>query len=55
LLAGEPRVATVRARVPTELLALNRTLFRGLIAESAETVQDLEQVVQQRLAGLKPG
>ena len=55
LLAGEPRQATVRARVPTELLALNWALFRGLIAESAETVQDLEQVVQQRLAGLKPG
>lgn len=53
LLAGEPRVATVRATAPTEVLALDRTLFRSIIASSAETVQDLQQVVQQRVAELR--
>lgn len=52
LLAGDARVATVRATAPTELLALDRTHFRTLIASSADTVQDLELVVRQRLAEL---
>lgn len=53
LLAGEPRVATVRATSLTEVLALDRTMFRSIIAGSAETVQDLQRVVQQRVAELR--
>lgn len=55
LLVGEPRVATVRATTPTELLALDRDLFRGIIASSAETVEDLQRIVRQRVAELQAG
>lgn len=43
----------MRATGPLEVLALDRSLFRAIIANSAETVQDLEQVVQQRVAALQ--
>lgn len=52
LLAGAPRSATVRATTPVELLALDRALFSAIIANSAETVTDLQQVVRQRVAAL---
>jgi hypothetical protein len=52
LLGGEPRVATVRAVEPTELLALDRGAFASVIASSAETVEDLQRIVAQRVASL---
>lgn len=52
LLGGEPRIATVRAIEPSELLALDRGAFASVIANSAETVEDLQQIVAQRVASL---
>lgn len=45
-----PRTATVRARVPTTLLTMDRDVFRGLVAQSLATTQDFDRVIRQRLA-----
>jgi nitroimidazol reductase NimA-like FMN-containing flavoprotein (pyridoxamine 5'-phosphate oxidase superfamily) len=52
LLRGLPRSATVRATVPTTLLAMGRDAFRALVAQSLATAQDFDQVIQQRLGEL---
>ena len=49
ILRDLPRTATVRARTPTSLLAMERDEFRGLVAQSLATTQDFDQVIQHRL------
>ena len=50
LLSGEPRVATVRALEPSELLRLDQETFQRLISASAATREQLDRVAQERLA-----
>jgi uncharacterized protein YhbP (UPF0306 family) len=49
ILRDAPRSATVQATEPTTLLTMHRDEFRGLVAQSLSTTQDLDQVVRQRL------
>jgi CRP-like cAMP-binding protein len=44
-----PRTATVTARVPTQLLAMPRDMFRTLVAQSLSTSYDFDAIVNQRL------
>jgi uncharacterized protein YhbP (UPF0306 family) len=48
ILRDMPRTATVRATRPTTLLAMERDVFRSLIAQSLATTEDFDQVVQRR-------
>ena len=47
-----PRTATVTARVPTQLLAMPRSMFRSLVSQSLSTSMDFDAIVQQRLEEL---
>ncbi len=53
ILRDAPRMATVRALVPTTVFAMERDAFRGLVAGSIGTTQDFDQVVQQRLEEIR--
>jgi CRP-like cAMP-binding protein len=44
-----PRTATITARVPTQLLAMPRDMFRTLVAQSLSTSYDFDAIVNQRL------
>jgi thioredoxin reductase (NADPH) len=50
LLSGAPRVATVRALEPSELLRLDQSAFRELVSASSATRDQLRKVARQRLA-----
>jgi uncharacterized protein YhbP (UPF0306 family) len=52
ILRDTPRVATVRAIVPTTLFAMERGSFRSLVAQSIGTTDDFDEVVRQRLQEL---
>ena len=52
ILRDMPRTATVQAVRPTTLLAMDRGVFRGLVAQSLATTEDFDQVIQQRLTEL---
>jgi uncharacterized protein YhbP (UPF0306 family) len=49
ILRDTPRMATVRALVPTTLFAMPREAFSGLVAGSMGTTQDFDRVIQKRL------
>jgi uncharacterized protein YhbP (UPF0306 family) len=49
ILRDTPRTATVRALVPTSLLAMDRDTFRGLVAQALGTTQDFGAIIQERL------
>lgn len=53
ILLDTPRSATVRSVGPTALLTMDRDTFRGLVAQSLATTQNLDEVVQQRLKALR--
>jgi len=50
LLADSPRIATVAAKTPLEVLALDRETFRGVAESSEGTAEDLAEVVRERMA-----
>jgi CRP-like cAMP-binding protein len=49
ILRDLPRNATVRAVRPTTLFAMERDVFRSLVAESMGTTGDFDRVIKQRL------
>jgi uncharacterized protein YhbP (UPF0306 family) len=49
ILRDTPRMASVRALQPTTLFAMEREVFRSLVAESIGTTGDFDRVVRQRL------
>jgi CRP-like cAMP-binding protein len=49
ILRDTPRNATVRALKPTTLFAMERDVFRSLVAESIGTTGDFDRIVRQRL------
>jgi uncharacterized protein YhbP (UPF0306 family) len=52
IMSGTPRAATVRAVEPTTLLAIDRDVFRDLVAQSLGMTADFDQVVRARLRSL---
>ena len=52
IMRGTPRAATVRATEPTTLIALDRDIFRDLVAQSLGMTVDFDQVVRARLRSL---
>jgi uncharacterized protein YhbP (UPF0306 family) len=49
ILRDSPRMATVRALKPTTLFAMERDIFKSLVAQSMGTTQDFDRVIRQRL------
>jgi uncharacterized protein YhbP (UPF0306 family) len=49
ILRDTPRMATVRALKPTTLFAMERDVFRALVAQSMGTTEDFDRVIRQRL------
>jgi CRP-like cAMP-binding protein len=49
ILRDTPRMATVRALKPTTLFAMERDVFRSLVAESMGTTGDFDRVIRTRL------
>jgi uncharacterized protein YhbP (UPF0306 family) len=49
ILRDMPRMATVRALKPTTLFAMEREIFRSLVAQSMGTTEDFDAVIRQRL------
>jgi hypothetical protein len=54
LLTDRPRTASVRARGPVELLALDRKHFETLVAQSKASADELTVVARERLAAAAP-
>ena len=52
ILRDRPRTATLTARQPTRLLAMERDTFRDLVAQSLGTTTGFDEVVRARLRGL---
>jgi uncharacterized protein YhbP (UPF0306 family) len=52
IMRGTSRAATVRATEPTTLIAMNRDVFRDLVAQSLGMTADFDQVVRARLQSL---
>ncbi len=52
IMRGTPRAATVRATEPTTLIAMDRDVFRDLVAQSLGMTADFDQVVRARLRSL---
>jgi CRP-like cAMP-binding protein len=50
ILRDTPRIATVRAVKPTTLFAMERDIFRSVVAQSMGTTGDFDRVIRQRLA-----
>jgi uncharacterized protein YhbP (UPF0306 family) len=53
ILRDMPRMATVRARRPTTLFAMESSVFRSLVAQSMGTTEDFDSVIRQRLDELR--
>jgi CRP-like cAMP-binding protein len=49
ILRDTPRVATVRAVKPTTLFAMERDVFRSVVAQSMGTTADFDRLIRQRL------
>jgi uncharacterized protein YhbP (UPF0306 family) len=49
ILRDRPRTATLTARTPTRLLAMERDTFRDIVAESLGTTKDFDEIVRARL------
>jgi general stress protein 26 len=49
ILRDLPRMATVRALGPTTLFAMERDVFRSLVAQSMGTTDDFDSVIRRRL------
>jgi Cyclic nucleotide-binding domain len=49
ILRDTPRMATVRAITPTTLFAMERDVFRSLVAQSMGTTDDFDSVIRRRL------
>jgi uncharacterized protein YhbP (UPF0306 family) len=49
ILHDMPRVATLRALKPTTLFAMERDVFRSLVAQSMGTTEDFDRIIRQRL------
>jgi uncharacterized protein YhbP (UPF0306 family) len=52
IMRGTPRAATVRATESTTLIAVDRDVFRDLVAQSLGMTADFDQVVRARLRSL---
>jgi uncharacterized protein YhbP (UPF0306 family) len=52
ILRDKPRSATVRAVAPTTLLAMDRDMFRDLVAQSLSTTAEFDQIIRARLEAL---
>ncbi len=52
IMRGTPRAATVRATEPTTLIAMDRDVFRDLVAQSLGMTADFDQVVRARLRAM---
>ncbi len=52
IMRGTPRAATVRATEPTTLIAMDRDIFRDLVAQSLGMTADFDQVVRARLRSM---
>jgi hypothetical protein len=50
LLSMSPRTASVSAKTPVEVLALDRTTFQRLVANSEATAEDIARVARSRLS-----
>jgi hypothetical protein len=53
ILRDTPRMATVRATKPTTLFAMERDIFRSLVAQSMGTTEDFDRVIRQRLEEIR--
>ncbi|HYM56222.1 MAG TPA: cyclic nucleotide-binding domain-containing protein [Solirubrobacteraceae bacterium] len=52
IMRGTPRAATVRATEPTTLIAMDREVFRDLVAQSLGMTADFDEVIRARLQSL---
>ena len=52
IMRDSPRSATVRATRPSTLLAMEKDVFRELVAESLGTTGDFDKIIQNRLDSL---
>jgi uncharacterized protein YhbP (UPF0306 family) len=52
ILRDRPRTATLTARQPTQLLAMERDTFRDIVAQSLGTTTDFDEIVRARLRSL---
>lgn len=52
IMRGTSRAATVRATAPTTLIAMDRDVFRDLVAQSLGMTADFDQVIRARLRSL---
>jgi hypothetical protein len=48
-------MATVRAAKPTTLFAMERDIFKSLVAQSMGTTEDFDRVIRQRLEEIRGG
>lgn len=55
IIRDTPRTATVTALTPVTLLALERDVFRDLVAQSLGTTSDFDQVIRSRLQNVGGG
>jgi uncharacterized protein YhbP (UPF0306 family) len=55
ILRDTPRMATVRALGPTTLFAMERDVFRSLVAQSMGTTDDFDSVIRRRLDEIQGG
>jgi nitroimidazol reductase NimA-like FMN-containing flavoprotein (pyridoxamine 5'-phosphate oxidase superfamily)/quercetin dioxygenase-like cupin family protein len=53
ILRDAPRMATVTAKSPTTVFAMERDAFRGLVGQSIGTTQDFDRVIKQRLEEIR--
>jgi CRP-like cAMP-binding protein len=49
IMRDEPRASTVTAKTDVKLLAIDRAMFRDLIAQAMEITPDFDQVIRARL------
>jgi CRP-like cAMP-binding protein/uncharacterized protein YhbP (UPF0306 family) len=55
ILRDMPRVATLRALKPTTLFAMERDIFRSLVAQSMGTTDDFDRIIRERLEEVTGG
>jgi uncharacterized protein YhbP (UPF0306 family) len=53
ILRDSPRMATVTAKAPTTVFAMERDAFRGLVGQSIGTTEDFDRVIKQRLEEIR--